>query len=100
LKGLFRILALGFAVAATALPAVAQVYVTVAPPAPIVETRPAMPHAGWVWVGGYYRWNGYRYVWVGGHWVRPPHGGAVWIPGHWVQNAHGRWFWRAGHWRY
>ena len=46
----------------------AEVIVTVAPPAAIVETRPVAPHGHYVWVGGYHRWMaghmyGYR---VGG----------------------------------
>jgi len=93
-------LALGFAVAATSAPALAQVYVNIAPPAPIVETRPVTTHPGWVWVPGYYRWNGSSYVWVHGHYANPPHTNATWVPGHWGQGPRGRWFWRAGHWRY
>jgi len=53
--------------------ALAQVgiVVRVAPPAPIVEHYGPPPHEGWVWIDGYHRWNGHRYVWVHGHWVRP-----------------------------
>jgi hypothetical protein len=94
--------ALAFAVlwAATAGIASAQVWVNIAPPAPIVETRPAMPGPGYAWVPGYYRWNGNRYVWVHGHYSHAPRPNDSWVPGHWTQGPHGRWHWREGHWRY
>jgi WXXGXW repeat (2 copies) len=80
---------------ATSVPAAAQVYITVAPPAPIVETAPASPGAGYVWVPGYYRWNGSRYVWVHGHYVR--HAGH-WCTGKWHHNAARGWWYAQGHW--
>ena len=94
--------ALGGALACgIALPAAAQVYggiyVQTAPPQPVYETVPSAPGPGYYWVPGYWRWNGYRYVWVHGYYSYPPYGGAVWHPGHWARNAYG-WYWRAGHW--
>ena len=41
----------------------ADVIVKVRPPAAIVETRPAAPGPGYVWIGGVHRWNGTAYVW-------------------------------------
>ena len=79
---------------AAALPAAAQLYVQIAPPAPIVETVPAAPGSGYVWVNGHYNWSGNRYVWVGGHYER--HGGRY-CDGHWRHNARG-YYWVAGHW--
>lgn len=38
-------------------------------PAPLVETVPAAPAPGYHWVKGHYRWDGYRWVWVRGHWA-------------------------------
>ncbi|APR95233.1 hypothetical protein PATSB16_18930 [Pandoraea thiooxydans] len=38
-------------------------------PAPRVEVVPVAPVPGYHWVRGHYRWNGYRWVWVRGHWV-------------------------------
>ncbi len=76
----------------------AQVVVRVAPPAPIVEVHNRPPHPGWVWIDGYHRWNGHRYVWVHGYWVRPPHPGAVWISHRWEQR-NGGWVLIEGHWR-
>jgi hypothetical protein len=74
------------------------VVVRVAPPAPIVEVHDRPPHPGWVWVDGYHRWNGHRYVWVHGHWVHPPHPGAVWAAHRWEQRGDG-WVLVEGHWR-
>ena len=76
----------------------AQVVVRVAPPAPIVEVHERPPHAGWVWIDGYHRWDGHRYVWVKGYWRRPPHAGATWEPHHWEHRGDG-WVMVEGHWR-
>jgi hypothetical protein len=76
----------------------AQVRIVVAPPAPIVERRPPPPDRGYVWIGGYHRWEGDHYVWTPGRWDRPPHPGAVWVPHRWV-HRHGEWILIEGHWR-
>ena len=72
-------------------------YVQTAPPEPKVETRPARPAPGAVWVDGHWKWNGNRYVWVSGHWDRTPRS-SVWVPGHWEKRPRG-WVWVPGHWR-
>lgn len=77
----------------------AQVAIRIGPPAPVVENPGPPPRAGFVWIGGYHRWDGDHYVWVHGHWGRPPRAGAVWIPAHWA-HRHGRWIMIEGHWRY
>ena len=71
-------IALAMLLALTLVPAAsfAQVVVRVAPPAPIVEERGRPPERGFVWIDGYHRWDGGRYVWVPGRWERPPHPGA------------------------
>ena len=80
-------------------PAFAQhIYVRVGPPPVVVEHPGPRPHRGWVWVGGFHRWDGGRYVWVPGHWVEPPRAHAEWVPGHWRHEA-GGWYWVEGHWR-
>lgn len=79
-------------------PAPAQpVVVQVAPPAPRVEVRPAMPFAGAVWIPGYWQWNGVRHVWVAGRWSAP-RAGWHWQPNHWRHTPRG-WIWVPGHWR-
>jgi hypothetical protein len=77
----------------------AQVIIRTAPPPPVVERMGPPMQPGWVWVGGYYRWNGRRYIWTPGHWVAPPRPRAVWVPGRWVPRA-GGWVWMPGSWRY
>jgi hypothetical protein len=76
----------------------AQVVVRVAPPPPVIEHYGPRPHPGYVWVGGYHRWDGAHYVWVGGHWDAPPRPHAVWIAGHWAHRPGGYVF-IEGHWR-
>ncbi len=94
-----RLLTCAMAGLMTAGLAMARVYVRVAPPAPIVETRPPRPGPGYVWTPGYYNWDGSRYVWIGGRWVMPPHRHAHWEAGHWVRHRHNEWYFREGHWR-
>ena len=100
LRNFFLACALGVAAFGAAVPAAAQVYggyVQTGPPAPIYETTPVSPGSNYYWQPGYYNWNGYRYVWVHGHYAVMPYSGAVWRPGHWVQGPQG-WYWRPGHW--
>lgn len=84
--------------APAAVMAQAGVVVRTAPPAPIVETHDRPPHRGWVWIDGYHRWNGHRYVWVRGRWVRPPHPSAVWVAQRW-EHRDGGWVLVEGYWR-
>lgn len=90
--------------AASTLPALAQVSVNinvpglvqVAPPAPRYESRPR-PRPGQVWVPGHWQWNDRAYDWRPGYWVaaRPDY---AYAPGQWVR-ADGGWRWREGDWR-
>lgn len=80
---------------AASMPALADVYVRLAPPEPRYEVVPALP-SGYVWVPGYWDWNGHHYHWVNGHRVRAQHGSA-WVPNRWVED-HGRWRMEHGHW--
>jgi hypothetical protein len=77
--------------------AASRVYVRIAPPVEVVETRPAAPRAGYVWRPGYHRWNHHRYEWVRGRWVRPPRGRHTWVSGHWAHERRG-YYWVPGHW--
>ena len=86
------------ALQATPALAAARVYVQVAPPVTIVETRPPVPHRGWAWQPGYHRWNHHRYEWVHGRWVSPPHGRSHWASGHWAHERRG-YYWVDGRWR-
>ncbi len=95
-----RKIALATLLALTFLPAAsyAQVIVRIAPPAPIVERRPPPPERGFVWIDGYHRWDGGRYVWVPGRWDRPPHRGARWVAHRWVHRGD-HYEMVEGHWR-
>ena len=75
-----------------------EVIVTRTPPVVRVEAQTLSPGPGYVWTRGYWSWNGHDFVWVSGHWVRPPRLTAVWVEGHWAQRG-GGWVWIPGHWR-
>jgi hypothetical protein len=77
----------------------AQPVVRVAPPPPVrvgVVGKP--PGIGYVWIEGYQRWDGKKYLWVSGRWVRPPRAGAVWVAPTWVRQRNG-WVLDKGYWR-
>jgi hypothetical protein len=69
------------------------------PPAPIarVEVPGPPPAAGYVWVPGYWDWNGHDYVWISGRYQasRPD---SVWVAGHW-QGSDSGWQWVPGYWK-
>jgi hypothetical protein len=76
----------------------ARVYVPLPPPLPVVSVRPAPPAPGFVWVSGYHRWDGRGYVWVPGHWSRPPYAHARYSRATWRHDRRG-WYFVAGTWR-
>lgn len=88
-------LGLGFAAGMMPAPSSAQVWVRVGPPAPRREVVRPRPGPGYVWVGGYWGWNGGAYAWRPGYWAR--HGGA-WCPGHWQNGYRRGWHWVPGRW--
>lgn len=86
--------------ALTLLPAAsyAQVVIRIGPPPVVVEHPGPPPAAGFIWIGGYHRWDGARYAWVPGHYERPPHPGARWVA-HRYERRGGGWVFVEGHWR-
>ncbi len=76
----------------------AEVVIKVAPPAAIVETRPARPGANFVWIAGYHNYVNGAYVWVPGRWEAPPRPGARWVAHRWV-HRHGGYVLVEGRWR-
>jgi len=70
---------------------------TIAPPASIVEVRPAAPFPNAIWIPGNWYWSGGRYSWVAGRWSAP-HRGHAWVPGRWQRHGH-EWRFAPGHWR-
>ncbi|MDR3750277.1 MAG: YXWGXW repeat-containing protein [Terracidiphilus sp.] len=93
-------IALAVLFALTLLPAVAlaQVSIRIGPPPVVVERPGPPPERGFVWINGYQRWDGGRYVWVPGHYERPPHPGAHWVAHRYV-HRHGGYVFVEGHWR-
>ncbi len=79
-------------------PPVNPVYVETAPPAPIVEVRPAIPFEGAAWIPGYWHWNGTHHAWVAGRWSARP-AGHEWHEHRWEQRADGRWGYQPGRWQ-
>ena len=69
--------------------------VRVAPPPPRYVRVPP-PRAGYVWVPGYWRWEGRRHIWVEGYWVRA-RPGYRYVPAAWVQRGP-YWHFVPGHW--
>jgi hypothetical protein len=54
-----------------------------APPAPYVERIPQRPRGDVVWVPGYWARDRNRWVWVAGHYERPPRRDARWVEPRW-----------------
>jgi len=70
--------------------------VMIDPPPLRVEIRSDPPGPDYIWINGYWDWNGHTYIWISGHWSRHnPH--KEWQPGHWEQRPHG-WVWMPGRW--
>ncbi len=98
LRRLLTALGLAAFVALSGLGVAAQGYGPhYAPPPARYEHHGPPPGSGYVWVGGYHRWDGHHYIWVGGEWRRPPHHGYHWYPGYW-NNRGGVYIWIGGHW--
>ncbi len=60
----------------------------------IVVARPSPYH---VWVAGYWRHDGHAYLWIRGHWERPPREGFVWVAPRWEVRG-GGWVFIEGRW--
>jgi hypothetical protein len=58
-----------------------------APPPPRYESVP-QPRRGYVWVPGYWNWDGHRHVWLGGRW-EGERAGYQYRPVTWVQEREG-----------
>jgi len=79
--------------------AVAQPPPPPGPPGPRVEVIPTAPGARYVWAPGHWRWNGVRYIWVGGRYIERRPGWGHWVDGHWAWRPRfGRWEWEPGRW--
>ncbi|HTW93187.1 MAG TPA: hypothetical protein VMD30_00235 [Tepidisphaeraceae bacterium] len=69
------------------------VVVDTAPPPPQYDAPPPYPApVGYIWVGGYYNVVGGRYVWVRGHYDRPPRPGMRYHAPVYRRDAHGHYY--------
>jgi len=73
------------------------VYVSFGPPAIPVYDQPLCPGDGYIWIPGYWAWDGSEYYWVPGTWVLPPEVGFLWTPGYWEWSGFG-FFFHHGYW--
>ncbi len=67
------------------------------PPGVRVEARLTAPDPRYIWVPGYWDWDGH-WGWVGGVWQLPPHAHARWVAPRY-RRSHGNWVYYRGHWR-
>ncbi len=95
----------------TSLPAAAQVSVHVdvplpaleihvahaAPPKLRIEHRPSRPGRDYVWVQGFWHWNGGGWDWVPGRWDRPDAYGVTWVGARYVHEG-SAYVYQPGHW--
>jgi YXWGXW repeat-containing protein/thrombospondin type 3 repeat protein len=87
------------AAVATPLPSVAATsfYAELNAPPPAYRYEPVpVARRGYLWSPGYWGWNGYRHVWVAGHWERARPGYVYRAPG-WVE-YNGRWHHQPSRW--
>jgi hypothetical protein len=92
-----RLLLTSLFVALSGAAAAQPSYPPIPPPKRI---EPAMPptRGNYVWQPGHWSWTGYRYVWVGGAYVKRQPGWNTWVPGRWVLRGD-HWVWIRPHWR-
>ncbi|HKB72068.1 MAG TPA: YXWGXW repeat-containing protein [Thermoanaerobaculia bacterium] len=68
-----------------------------APPRPRVEYRNVRPAADYVWVKGFWDWEGGEWVWIPGRWERPAGRDVTWVDPHYDREQDG-WRYEPGHW--
>jgi len=72
-------------------------YVSSMPPEALYETMTTSPGYGYVWIDGYWNWNGYEWVWVSGRWVTEQQG-YVYVQPYYDWADDGRYVYYPGHW--
>lgn len=91
------LIAASVAAAPTSAVLAASVDISIGTPPPAVLVEPVPPaRKGYVWIPGYWRWNGVSHVWVKGHWAGARHG-YHYVPEAWA-NVNGRWVFHPGYW--
>ncbi|HRC58537.1 MAG TPA: hypothetical protein PKU97_21595, partial [Kofleriaceae bacterium] len=64
----------GYASASVSVEQPSPYYVSSVAPEPLYEQMSASPGYGFVWIDGYWHWNGYEWVWIRGRWTRQQEG--------------------------
>ncbi len=72
-------------------------YVSGMPPDPLYEQVPPSPGDGFVWIDGYWHWNGEEWVWVGGRWEEQQDG-YVYVEPYYTE-VEGAYIYTPGYWR-
>ncbi len=67
-------------------------------PPPPAELQTAQPTPSAVWIYGFYDFDGYRYLWVPGHWEIPPPNTVSFVRPHWRYRG-GSYVYVRGYWR-
>jgi hypothetical protein len=100
-KSSLRVLLFALVVLATATASFAQIRIAVSfgPPALPIYEQPLCPGDGYIWVPGYWAWDGDfdDYYWVPGTWVLAPEIGFFWTPPYWAW-VDGGWLFYDGYW--
>jgi YXWGXW repeat-containing protein len=75
------------------------IVVQIGPPELPIYEQPLCPGDGYIWVPGYWAWDGDGddYYWVPGTWVLVPEVGFFWTPGYWAWGGSGFIFYE-GYW--
>lgn len=68
------------------------------PPPPVLYERPPPPRSQFVWVNGFWYWNGGAYSWVSGHW-EPARAGYLYSQPTWHHGT-GGWNLQPGRWHH
>ncbi len=70
-----------------------------APPPIPVYSQPPIPGPGFIWIPGYWAWDGQEYYWVPGFWAMPPAVDLLWTPGYWGwDDADNNYAFYSGYW--
>src|SRR6476659_3742991 len=64
-------------------------YARIAPPPPRAEVYGYAPGPDYVWMNGHWGWDGNRYNWSRGSWVRSRRRHARWEDGRWQRDCRG-----------
>lgn len=71
----------------------------IAPPDKPQEVVPPSPGPGYIWVSGFWQWDGAQYTWLAGHWELPPSANMMWVEPQWIAVGPRMWGMRPGAWR-